>query len=175
MSATERRYVTEAEFMARPDREALAELLDGEVIVSPSATTRHQLIVGELFLVLRDWARAHPGHTVLLSPLDTRFGVDRILQPDVFVVAAAPGELDFPVRHTPALCVEVLSSRPDYDRRTKRLVYGQAGVPEYWVIDPDGGAELFHGDGLVQRIPCSDRIDSHVLDGLTVDLTDLLA
>lgn len=42
------------------------------------------------------------------------------------------------LRHTPVLVVEVLSpSTRHVDQGTKRLAFEAAGVPSYWVVDPD--------------------------------------
>lgn len=39
----------------------------------------------------------------------------------------------------PDLVIEVLSpGTADYDRRTKYNLYASAGIPEYWIVDPDG-------------------------------------
>lgn len=170
-------YVTEAEFLAWPDTDERMELLDGEVIVTPPPIWHHQRLVGSLYLRLHAWAASHPGrYTVGLAPCALRFGKDRILEPDLFVIGRPLGDdTPPPIRDIPALCVEVLSpSNREYDRRTKRLVYGQAGVPEFWVVDPAGLIEVFHGPDLVARIAASDTLSSPTLPGLTLDVTALM-
>lgn len=74
----------------------------------------------------------------------------------------------------PRLCVEVVSSNRLRDRVTKRMVYGAAGVPEYWVVDPGGWVERFHGDNLDEvDVVDHGRLVSAVLPDLVVDLDDL--
>ncbi len=42
------------------------------------------------------------------------------------------------LRGVPDLVVEILSpSNPDHDLKTKRRLYEQAGIPEYWIVYPD--------------------------------------
>ena len=62
------------------------------------------------------------------------------MQPDVFVVRKSPEK---PVRAwadvgVPLLVIEVLSSgTAARDRGVKRRTYQNAGVGEYWIVDPD--------------------------------------
>lgn len=130
--------VTEQEFLRLPESMDRVELLDGEVIVSPSPTDRHQRILVTLVTELSIWARNHPPAAVRVAPLDVRFAPSRILQPDAFVVLAGiPADASTPLDVVPDLAIEVLSGRRSYDRITKRVVYADAGVAEYWVIDPE--------------------------------------
>lgn len=59
------------------------------------------------------------------------------LQPDLVVVEDSEvGEVQ--LTRTPVLVVEVLSpSTRRHDLGSKRLAYAAAGVPVYWLIDPD--------------------------------------
>jgi Uma2 family endonuclease len=111
------------------------ELIDGELFVVPSPTFRHQRVSGELHFVLRSVLPA--GLRVVAAPMDVRFGPRRQVQPDLLVV---PRSLDDAVRveEPPLLVVEILSrGTRGRDQTTKRRVYEQAGVPSYWLIDPD--------------------------------------
>ena len=137
MQAHRRALVSEAEFLALPESTERVELLDGEVIVSPSPSFWHQEILRRIVFSLGQWAvrQTHPV-TVGQSPLDVRFGPDRILQPDAFVILdAVAADHAGPIARIPDLCVEVLSTGRLYDRVTKRFIYAQAGVREYWVVD----------------------------------------
>lgn len=180
MEATEKkRYVSEQEFLSWPESAERIELLDGEVIVTPSATWSHQGVSARLFRLLDRWAAARPeSWAVGYAPCDIRFGVDRILQPDLFVMSEQiPLGAPMPLRLTPALCVEIVSpSSREYDRRTKRLVYAAAGVREYWVVAPDERVvEVFAGDGLRERQVFDVVFGSQTLPGLDVDLASLFA
>lgn len=175
MHALRPHLVAEAEFLALPETNQKVELLDGEVVVSPSPSLRHQRLLMNLVYALETWARQHPGPvTVGQSPLDVRFGPDRILQPDAFVVLEAlPLDAPGPLTRVPELCVEVLSTDRVHDRVTKRWIYASAGVREYWVVEPSGVVERWTEDGLAQAEVVSGTLTSPLLPGFALDLSTL--
>jgi Uma2 family endonuclease len=119
------------------------EFIDGELLVSPSPEYLHQRIVAELLVALYAYVKAHGVGVALTSPSDVAVAPNTVAQPDVFVVAPAEvARLGFTRGHQPIrqllLAIEVLSP-PSVrtDRLTKRRFYARAGVPEYWVVDPE--------------------------------------
>jgi Uma2 family endonuclease len=177
MSVFPQTRVSEADFLRLPESLTKTELLDGEVIVSPSPSLWHQEILGRIILALRSWAATRgPGVVVAHAPLDVRFAPDRILQPDAMVFL---GRLDLkaagPVDRVPEICIEVLSSDRAYDRITKRFVYGGAGVTEYWIVEPAGLIERWDGPGLARAELVNDRLTSPLLPGFVLDVRSLFA
>ena len=83
MTTTRSVLVSEAQFLALPESMEKVELLDGEMIVAPAQFVRHQDVVRRVVVALSNWAasRSEPLF-VGQSPLDVRFGENRILQPD---------------------------------------------------------------------------------------------
>lgn len=176
MEALRRALVTEAEFLALPESSGKVELIDGEVNVAPAPSFRHQTILKNLVFALESWARsAGVGAVVGQSPVDIRFQPNRILQPDAFVLFDEVS-LDHqgPLDTVPALCVEVLSTDRVYDRVTKRLVYGAAGVAELWIVEQSGLVERWHGEGLAQVEEIDDRLRSPLLPGFVLEVASLV-
>lgn len=167
--------MTEAEFLRLPESMNKIELLDGEVVVAPSPTYRHQEILSRIVAPLRSWVEEQRRPvTVCQSPLDVRFGRNRILQPDAFVLLGSiPFDHRGPIDRIPALCIEVLSDDRLYDRVTKRLLYADAGVQELWLIDPAGGVERWLGKGLATKRTVKARLTSPLLSGFSLDLRRL--
>jgi Uma2 family endonuclease len=128
------RPLTYDDLAAIPDDGHRYELVDGVLIVTPSPVPRHQLVVGELHLLLR--AAAPAGVRVFFAPLDVKLTDDTVLQPDLLVVRQEDvGPRN--VQVAPLLAVEVLSpSTRLVDLNLKRARYEQAGCPAYWVVDP---------------------------------------
>ena len=118
-----------------PDDGFRYELVDGVLLVSPSPLAPHQVVLSALLLLL---GNAAPSHLrVLPAPLDIRFSRTRLLQPDIVVLHQ--DQLTGPrVEGIPLLAIEVLSpSTRATDLTLKRHVFEQAGVPSYWLVDPE--------------------------------------
>jgi Uma2 family endonuclease len=74
---------------------------------------------------------------VFVAPLDVRLSATTILQSDV-LVARTTDVTEARLEGAPVLAVEVLSPNTRaIDLGTKRLAYEEAGVPAYWLVDPD--------------------------------------
>ena len=117
-----------------PDDGNRYELVDGLLLVSPSPTERHQRVLGNLFVLLRETAPA--GLRPYAAPLDVRLSERVQVQPDLLVVEDGPPRerLD----RLPLLCVELLSpGTRRHDLVLKRRAYERAGVPSYWLVDPE--------------------------------------
>lgn len=118
-----------------PDDGHRYELLDGTLLVSPAPRPLHQRVVGTLYVLLR--AACPPDLEVLFAPLDVVLSEDTVLEPDLLVAPRAQfteRELAGP----PLLAVEVLSpSTRRIDLLLKRDRLQAAGVPSYWLVDPD--------------------------------------
>jgi Uma2 family endonuclease len=131
--------LTYEEFRQLPDDGKRYELIHGEVHLSPSPSTRHQLILSNLYLSLGTYVRNARLGLLAFAPLDVCLNPDTALQPDlIFISAERVGIVheNF-VAGAPDLAVEVLSqSTAAHDRATKLPLYGEAGVAEIWLIDP---------------------------------------
>lgn len=168
------RPVTEDEFLSLPESHDRLELIDGEIFMAPSPRPRHQVLVGRLFRILHEWADANAPAFVGLSPLDVRIAPGRIVQPDLFLLLGGLRSRDQMIEATPELVIEVLSANRSHDRLTKRLVYLEAGVAEYWLVDPEDALidVVTRGD---ESRSVRDRLVSDVAVGLEVDVTRLFA
>jgi len=126
--------------LALPDDGNRYELLDGELLVSPSPRSAHQDTVGTLYALVRAYVRAHRIGHPQISPADLQLTPEELAQPDLFVVPLVEGRRpkNWEEYGIPLLVVEVLSpSTARYDRLVKRRRYQRAGTREYWIVDPD--------------------------------------
>ncbi len=127
------------DYVLLPDDGQRYEVLDGEVVVSPSAGSPHQRI--QLILaaeLLQRVQRANLGR--VFPDLDCELGPHDIVRPDVIVVLPTHYERILPSRllGTPDLAIEILSkSTAARDRNQKRLRYQAVGTPELWLVDGD--------------------------------------
>ena len=125
---------------ALPDDGNRYEAVDGELLVSPAPTPRHQAVLARLFLILSPYVRQHRLGWVLWSPADIELSPHTVVQPDLFVVPdEGKGEpASWSEIKRLLLVVEGLSpSTASHDRLKKRPAYQKAGIPEYWILDID--------------------------------------
>ena len=95
----------------------------------------HQRCVGSIFVLLH-WALL-PEQEVLVAPFDVRLSRFTVVEPDV-LVARKRDLTEARLEGVPVLAIEVLSpSTHHIDLGTKRLTYEAAGVPAYWLVDPE--------------------------------------
>ena len=116
------------------------ELLDGELLVTPSPNTPHQRAILELATVINLYVNREAVGVTFMSPADLELAPETIMQPDVFVVPQADVPDDEPMRwpHVRGLllAVEVLSPATQrQDRVRKRDFYLANHVVEYWIVD----------------------------------------
>lgn len=118
------------------------ELIGGELIVTPSPGFPHQTAGLELLYVLKPYLDQQRIGLPMLPPADIELVPGDITQPDLFVLdphsvastIEVPTWADF---KRLLLAVEVISpSSVRTDRIVKRDFYLDAGVPEYWILDP---------------------------------------
>ena len=128
------------DYYALPD-ERRVELIDGVFYDMSAPAVIHQKILGELYLLFRECVDAHGQECeVFLSPCDVRLDMDNktMVQPDLFVICR---EYDLGIRAfdgAPDLTLEILSpSTRAKDMLLKLYKYQNAGVKEYWIVDPD--------------------------------------
>ena len=124
----------------REGRSPRYELVDGELLVTPAPTGRHERIVAELFALLREYVMANRLGEVRFGR--ARITADSRFEPDLFVVPSVDGKrprIDDSAIIGVSLVLEVLSpSSLRHDRFTKRRFFQRHGVPVYWIVDPDG-------------------------------------
>ncbi|MFW6092319.1 MAG: Uma2 family endonuclease [Actinomycetota bacterium] len=131
---------TVADLHALPDGGPRYELIDGSIIVSPSATHAHN-IVARWFANALDEARPSDEY-VVGTDQSTVIDEHNELRPDVDVARARALETTpFPISDL-VLAVEVVSPKSSWlrDTETKRALYARAGVPSYWIVVPEDDA-----------------------------------
>lgn len=129
------RPLTREDLEAMPDDGHRYELVDGVLVVGPAPSPQHQVVLLELYALLREHCPADL--IVLVAPLDVALGESTVMQPDLLVARRSDlTERDLPT--APVLAVEVLSpSTRRFDLMLKRSRFEAAGCPAYWVVDPD--------------------------------------
>ncbi len=168
-------FPTFESFIEWVDEDTSAEWVEGEVYFMSPTSIRHQLIAGFLAAILRAFVENHQLGTILTAPIKMKlpgYGAE----PDILFVGADHKKrlrktfLDGPAD----LVVEVISPESVERGRIKKFNdYEAAGIPEYWLIDPEREtAEFYHlAEGRYQLIdPVDDTLASTVLPGFILPL-----
>ena len=120
--------------------ERRVELIDGVIYDMSAPSALHQIILGQLHLLFTACMNAHEGDCeVFLSPCDVQLDNDNktMLQPDLFVLCRKYDIDGRSIPGAPDLTIEILSpSTRSKDMLLKMNKYHNAGVREYWIVDP---------------------------------------
>lgn len=169
-------WISYEDFLAAVPHGTRAEWVDGEIVYMTPQTDRHLLISGFLYRASSGYVeRKELGGLVAQAGFQVKLGRSG-REPDVFYLAPEHMDrfhrtfVDGPVD----LAVEVVSPESRVrDRRDKFGEYAQAGVREYWLIDPDAETvEVFRlAAGRYEAVPLGapPRMTSEVIPGLWVD------
>ena len=154
------------------------ELVDGELIPLSSATALHNIIRGKTEQLVRNYFDKNPiGGAV--SETDCRINSNTVRRPDLSIfIGDAWQHLDLnriPLPFAPTIAVEVLSpSEHAIEVSRKVRDYLGAGSKEVWLLDHENGELLVRTKAGIRLLHGSDRLDSPLLPGFAVNVSDLL-
>jgi Uma2 family endonuclease len=165
------------------DTNQLVEFSHGFVEFLPMATFLHQRILKFLLNALQTFVTAQNLGSAYFMGVRVRLWPGKFREPDVlFMHADHADRMTDEYWEGADLVMEVVSSG-DEDRRrdlkTKREEYAQAGIREYWIVDPaleqitvltlDGQTYVVHGE-----FKRGEQATSKLLPGFVVDVTSAL-
>jgi len=117
----------------------LAELINNQLFMSPSPMFDHQNVLGEIYFQLRKVLNEKG--VAVVAPFDVKLDQTKnVVQPDITVILKSNKNQIKDGRYSgaPDLIVEILSpGNKDHDLITKKDLYENFGVTEYWVVDPE--------------------------------------
>jgi len=139
MHIAEKKKYTEKDYQLLEEG-APFQLINGDLVMSPSPLLLHQLIVGKLYILIGNFLQeTKSGGLLVLSPMDVRLDEENIFQPDLLYISEErKSELvQDRISGAPDLIVEILSpSTAYYDLKQKKDFYERYGVKEYLIVDP---------------------------------------
>jgi Uma2 family endonuclease len=112
------------------------ELVRGDLFVTPPPPYLHETIAAKLTHILVPYVTAHGLGFVHHPRAVMRFEGSEV-EPDLMVRPADP-KADWDRAPVPTLVVEIFSGNTRRrDQNQKRDLYMEAGVAEYWMVDPE--------------------------------------
>ena len=183
MPRQNKRY-TYADYCTWDDSERW-ELIEGApYAMSPAPSSVHQGISREIAGQLFNFLKGKPCR-LFTAPFDVRLNADReddtVVQPDLVVICDRSKIDDRGCKGAPDLVVEILSpSTARMDKLLKFNQYQQAGVREYWIVDPDTKTVqvcLLNDNGVYVVVAYGDADNApiSVLTGCEINLRDVFA
>ncbi len=127
-------------YMTLPDDGMRYEIVDGVLYMSPPSPSGFHQGATNLFST---YLTIHVQFTglgrVYAGPLDVELADNAVVQPDVLVLLNANLHKFTPsgIKGAPDLAIEVASpSTEKFDKNQKLKIYAQAGIQEYWIVNP---------------------------------------
>ncbi|MFC1464781.1 MAG: Uma2 family endonuclease [Candidatus Brachytrichaceae bacterium NZ_4S206] len=171
---------TEEDYFALPDNTRL-ELAEGRLERLPMPTTSHLRIVAFLFRLLLSFiGQRYPGAEALFASLPIRLGPSTLREPDIMLMLPEHRHrIHEQYWEKPDMVIEVVSPKNRAtDLRDKRRECAQAGILEYWIVDPQpktvtvlklsGETYVVHG-----AYGHGDVAESALLEGFRVSVDDI--
>jgi Uma2 family endonuclease len=185
-------FVSQTELLSTADYESLSrswketeryELIGGELIMVPPPSTYHQDILTYLVETLGPIVRKKRLGKVYVSPVNVFASEHDVYQPDLLFVRQEHRSIiaNDGVHGAPDFVIEILSpSNAYYDLKTKKDIYQQIGVREYWIVDPmDHSVECFvnsdTGFKSVQAAKSTGTVCSEVIPDFCIELVDIFS
>lgn len=159
------------------------EIIRGELFMAPPPSERHQYASHRLAVNFDNFVTSRKLGRVYTAPIGVILGnLATPAQPDIVFILAerlAAVVTEDGLHGAPDLIVEILSpSNWLADRRTKFELYQEAGVKEYWLVDPKlCVAEVFVLRGgkyeLLGRWGAGESAHSEVIAGFQIALEEI--
>lgn len=160
-----------------------AELIDG-VFYDMSAPSRlHQRFVFKLAKKIDDYIEGKGGSCeVDVAPFAVQLLADQddIVEPDISVICDPDKLTDRGCVGAPDWIIEIVSpSSGKHDYIRKLNLYSNAGVREYWIVDPDKERVLVYhleeqGSEFVYYYTFQDEIPVYIYEDLVIDIPSLI-
>ncbi len=157
------------------------ELIDGVIYDMAAPAPLHQLIAGMVYARILAFIEKNKGKCIpFIAPADVQLDCDSktMVQPDVFIICEQDRLKRFGIYGAPDFVLEILSgSTRKKDMTVKLMKYMEAGVREYWVIDPEKRLLIVYigeDEGKPRIYPLRGDVGMNLYDGkLRIDLNEI--
>lgn len=171
-------YYTIEDIYNLPDGQR-AELIDGELYMMATPSTKHQRLVTELTYLIKDYIRHNNGDCEIFPvPFAVFLNAknDIYLEPDISVICDKNKLTDEGCKGAPDWIIEVVSpSSRSMDYNKKLLKYGTAGVREYWIVDPTKQLIMVYNfeQDTFELYSFSDKIKAGIYEDFKIDFAGI--
>lgn len=179
MDAKALEFYTENDYYNLPEN-ARAELIDGQFYDMAAPSRIHQKISSELYTIINNYIKSNEGPCeAYYAPFAVKLFDDSktIVEPDISVICDKDKLTDRGCTGAPDWIVEIVSpGNPGHDYVKKLNLYLDAGVREYWIIDPQQRTILvyfFEKSVHVRQYTFDDTVQVNIYQDLAIDFSSL--
>lgn len=180
MAIPPKKVYTEDDYYAIPE-DVRAELIDGQIYYQAAPSRAHQEILMEISGTVRDYLKSKNGPCkVYPAPFAVKLKENRktIVEPDISVICNRGKLTDKGCNGAPDWIVEIVSpSNSSHDYIRKLNLYADAGVREYWIVNPmEQTVFVYHLEKdsfKVQSYTFQDKIKVNIYDDLWIDFREI--
>lgn len=180
MTLAQAKIYTEEDYYNIPE-DIRAELIDGQIYYQAAPGRLHQKISGQLYTNISQYISKKNGTCeVYYAPFAVKLFKDKknIVEPDISVICDPDKLTDRGCTGAPDWIVEIISpSNPEHDYIRKLNLYKDAGVREYWIVDPENKkifVYCFEKDAFkLEAYTFQDKIKVSIYNDLWIDFQEL--
>lgn len=137
-AATEKKKFTYQDYLKTPEDKRY-ELIEGDMLMTPSPITEHQRISRKLTVQLSIYVEKYNLGEIFVAPYDVYLDNENVVQPDILFISKDKlhiiGEKN--IQGAPDIVVEIISESNAYrDLVQKKKLYARFQVKEYWIVIP---------------------------------------
>jgi len=179
MALPQEKLYTEEDYYNLPE-DVRAELIEGQIYYQAVPSRIHQEISTELLTVIRQYIKSKKGSCkIYAAPFAVKLFEDRktIVEPDISVICERNKLTNRGCTGAPDWIIEIISlgnSSDDYIRKLN--LYADAGVREYWIVDPIEENifvyNLEKSQFKVKTYTFHDKIKVNIYDDLWIDFQE---
>ena len=170
-------YTTD-DIYALPDGER-AELIDGQIYYMAPPRRKHQELVSRFTQKISNYIDSKKGECKIYpAPFAVFLYKDNktYVEPDISVICDKNKLDDKGCNGAPDWIIEIVSpSSRQMDYYTKLFRYQNAGVREYWIVDPDKGRVTVYNFEIEDTADYtfSDKVKAEIYEDLEIDFSEI--
>ncbi len=164
---------------ALPDGER-AELIDGQIYYMSPPSRKHQRVSFYLSRKIADYIDSKNGSCeVYPAPFAVFLNKDddtNYVEPDISVICDTSKLNDRGCLGSPDWIIEIVSPSSKYmDYFTKLMKYRNAGVREYWIVDPlkNQITTYYFENEIIEQYTFSDKVKVSIYNDFEIDFADI--
>ena len=182
MELAKSKLYTEEDYYSLPEN-IRAELIDGDLIYNQAAPSgKHQTILMEVAGTIRGYIKTKAGSChAYPAPFAVKLWKDRntIVEPDISVICDEDKLTDRGCTGAPDWIIEIVSpGNPRQDYVLKLNLYNEAGVREYWIVDPAKESVWVYyfeeSEFKAETYSFKDEIKVNIYDDLYIDFSEFI-